>query len=108
VGAVPATRQAGRRRLTPDEEERIIEAYLRGDPVAEIAARHGVSVSTIYDVLYRRGIMPSMRRRRRVTPDEEAEILRLRMEGLGVTEIARRLGRSPSTIHAVLKRRGLA
>ena len=96
-----------RRRLTPDEEERSIEEYLRGDPVTAIAKRHGVSISTVYDVLYRHGVLPSRRRRRRVTPDEEEEIVRLRMEGLGIREIARRVGRSPSTVHAVLARRGL-
>lgn len=85
--------------------------------VAEAALAAGVSVRTAYKWLarYRAGGERALRDRssaparcpRRTDEDTVARILELRRERLSGPRIARRLGLAPSTVGAVLRRRGL-
>ena len=96
-----------RKSLASGEEEEIVREYLGGVPVIEIVAKHGISPMTLYAILYRHGIKPYRKGtgpKRRLTEEEIREIIRLRAEGAGIPEIARRLKRSVSTVYTVLVR----
>ncbi len=84
------------------------ELYESGLPVREIARRLGLSSpECIYAVVEARRRGP-YRRRARVTPEVEEEVVRLRLEGLSMPRIAERVGISVGSVYRVLKRRGLA
>ena len=98
------------KRLPPEKEEEIIRLYNEGVPVIEIADRLGVSTSTIYTVLWRRGIRPSRRRGRRtkiITPEEEEEIVREYLSGMPIHAIVSKHGISTTTLYRILKKRGV-
>lgn len=63
------------RRLTPEEEDALIEAYQAWDPteqgVQEFADEQAVSKQTVYSVLRRRGIAPKERQRPGAAPMDD-------------------------------------
>jgi DNA-binding NarL/FixJ family response regulator len=86
---------------------RLRELYESGVPVRRIMEELGLgSPECIYALVgkRRRG---GYSRRGRVTPEVEAEVVRLRREGLTVTEIAGKVGLSVGSVHRILKKHGL-
>ncbi len=108
-----------RSRLGPDQVDEMVRLREHGWGVERLAARYGVSRGLIGWLCLREGADPpnplplrppptapvEMRRGNHVvrlyTAAEDARLLALEAEGLTVTEIARRLGRSR---HSVLAR----
>ena len=89
----------GRRR----QHDRIVERYVRGDQVTEIAVIEGVCVKTVRNVARRRGL-PSRH------PDQTARnrrILSRYSSGEPVREIASGEGVTPAWVRALAKRGGL-
>lgn len=105
-----------RRRLSEAEIARIVELREAGWGYARIAAEMGCSANTITWHCLRHAADPPrpgrcwagvkgpavMRRGnhvvRRYTPEEDERLLAMEQEGLGVCEIARRLGRKPNSV----------
>jgi len=111
-GAMRRKRRKGRFNI--EECLDVIEKLYRdGVPVKEIAERCGYSMGTVYRALERLEAMGRIKRRkgrrktRRLTEEELKIIKKLYELGASVYEIAKRLGRHPSTIHYALKRLGL-
>ena len=72
--------------------KRVLEAFENGETHTQIAERMGMNRNTVkMDIMYARGGKPIVRRRG-VTEDDNAEIIRLRNEGLTYREIAREMG----------------
>lgn len=95
-------RQAGvaqrRPRLTREQEQSIVDAYLADVPMAEI----GRDNSTVYNVLRRRGLRPQRYRDRSWLPAAR----RMLAEGMSVTRIARELELHWSTVAKALREAG--
>jgi IS30 family transposase len=88
--------------FTVDELEKIKELHLKGVSLVEI----GKILNRNPEVLGRKikELFPDSDRKVQipVSPEEETEIIRLYKEGVGVTEITRRLKRSPTAISRVI------
>ena len=88
----------------------IARLYEEGVPVKKIVERLGLSYSLVYRVIDEAGVMKRTRPRRpgrRLTEEEQRLIIEMWRSGAGLAEIARRLGRSRSTVWRVLKRSGV-
>ncbi len=89
---------------------KVVTMYIEGRSVKEIAEELGISMSTIYRLLNKRGVKLRRRRYRskgRLSEEELEEIKRMYLEGKTIYTIAKSLGRPPSTIYYALKRLGL-
>lgn len=97
-------RQA-QRRLKPAEVDELLVAYGSGELVHEIAARFGVSRTTVIGHVTRQGA----RHRRDCdwTPEELAAAARLYAEGRSLAEVGRRFGVDKSTVSNRFRRAGL-
>src|SRR6266545_7292228 len=105
----PRMRSRGRPSVARREErQRFWRAIAAGSSSEEAAAAAGVSVPVGVRWLRESGGMPPLSLRptssRYLSFSEREEIALLRAGGAGVREIARRLGRSPSTISRELRR----
>jgi transposase, IS30 family len=94
--------------LCPADRERVLERLRAGDPVVEIAAAFDVGYMTVYRVrdhaaLVGRRVWHSGWR---LSYEERAQIAARVELGHGVREIARVLGRSPSTVSREIARNG--
>jgi transposase len=91
-----------------EERQRFWRAIARGVSSEEAAAAAGVSTAVGVRWFREGGGMPSLNPRptssRYLSFNEREEIALLRARDAGVREIARRLGRSPSTISRELRR----
>lgn len=104
------------KRLSDADKELLVAMRERGEKCAAIAARLGVSVSTVRDWCLKLAVEPPnppplwdrikgplVQRRgdhivRRFTPDEDAELTKLAVEGHRIAQIARRMGRHKRSI----------
>ncbi|WP_287994254.1 helix-turn-helix domain-containing protein [Acidiphilium sp.] len=104
--------------LTDQQIDTAIDLRLKARSVPQIAARLGVKPNTIDYHLRRLGVFPPGWRHkgpkqapayqrgtvavRPFTPEEDAMIERLDLEGLGISAIGRQLGRKPNSVRARL------
>jgi predicted transcriptional regulator len=82
----------------------IVEQYISGRTLSEIAKEKGCCITTISNILKKLEI-PT--RRHKIPPEKEEEIIKFRQEGLTVREIAKRLGCSHGVIYRVCKQNNL-
>jgi len=90
-----STRQV-QRRLRPSEIDQLLAAYLAGDLVRDIAARFGLSRTTVIGHVTRRGL--PHRADNDWTPDELAAAASLYAAGHSLAEVGLRLGVNASTV----------
>jgi len=98
-----------RRRLSRQQLADVWERWCGGEPLETIAAALQVSASGVFGEIQRRGGIPpgpAIRRATALTLEERRVIERGRDAGLAIRELARILGRSPSTISRELGRHG--
>jgi transposase, IS30 family len=99
-----------RRRFTPKQKAELWERWTSGQCIADIArALERRNKSGVYRVLaLSGGITPAARRRAPMAlrPEEREEISRGIVAGWSIRRIARRLGRSPSTVSREVSRNG--
>ncbi|HEX7785716.1 MAG TPA: IS30 family transposase [Methylomirabilota bacterium] len=98
-----------RRRFTPEERAALWRGWKSGLTLSEIAEGLNRRAASVLAVLRRDGgFEPRTRRRasRSLQSTEREEISRCLAADLGVNEIARRLGRAPSTVSREIRRNG--
>jgi transposase len=88
-------RQA-QRHLKPDDIEDLLAAYRAGDLVRDIAARFGVSRTTVIGHVTRGGLQ--RRRDGAWTPSELAEAARMYAEGRSLAEVGEHFGVDKGTV----------
>ena len=99
----------GRPGLSKTEKADFWERWTRGESLSEIARALAKNPGSIHGVLRGKGgIAPVPRKRSQaaLTATEREEISRQIAVGFGVREIARAIGRSPSTVSRELTRNG--
>ena len=86
-----------------------MDMYYRGAIDREIADSVGVTKCTIWRWRKKRGLTSNSitRRGERVGKDETEEIAKLRLQGMGIAEIAKVLGRATLTVERQLSKVGL-
>lgn len=100
----PASRQA-QRRLKPNEIDELLAAYLAGDLVREIAARHRVSRTTVIGYVTRRGL--PRRSEHGWTTSELSRAAALYADGSSLATVGAHFGIDASTVAKRLRRAGV-
>jgi len=96
--------RGGKRKLTREQEDRIIQAYRANQTVGSICDDFGVSKQLVYPTLRRRGIEPD----RAALRLDESEIVRYyTQERMTTVEIAAHLAVSAQTVTRALLRNGV-
>ena len=90
--------------LTAAEVDRLVDDYLDGTTVNELADRYGVHRATVSAHLTRRGVQ---RRRPGLGVEEAAEAAKLHLGGISMRAIARTMGVDRKAIRAVLVQAGI-
>jgi transposase len=97
----PGPRRQIQRRLKPDEIDQLLIAYLAGDLVADIAARFGVSRTTVLGHVGRRGLP---RRRDGWTNQQLRAAADLYAQGASLVAVGHRFGVDASTVRNRFRR----
>lgn len=90
--------------LTASEVDRLVDDYLGGTTVNELADRYGVHRATVSAHLTRRG---AQRRRPGLGVEEAAEAVKLHLGGISMRAIARTMGVDRKAIRVVLVQAGI-
>lgn len=117
MGAGVTAGVPNRRKLTADQAQQIAELRERGWSYGRLAVKFGVSAGAIHYQCLKQGaftprtkgkmayqdMVPVIhasdgRTQRRFTPEQDAELLRLSMEGKKVREICEITGRAPTSV----------
>ncbi|MDR0593577.1 MAG: helix-turn-helix domain-containing protein [Bifidobacteriaceae bacterium] len=88
--------------LKDQDSARLIEGYLSGKTVYELAAEFGVTRQTVTGHLKRRGVAMRLKG---IAESDRAEVARLRGEGMSYARIGEKLGVDPSTVQRFHVRR---
>jgi transposase-like protein len=94
------------RRLTQAQVKDLIEAYLLGATIKDLAAEHDIHRVTVMDHL-RRNEIPRRSDSIRWTPEQLVEVSDLYREGNSIRVLGERYGLDPSTVAKRLKRAGV-
>ncbi len=102
--AVRVRRQTATR-LSEHQVAALVETYLAGATIYELAARFGINRATVSAHLHRQGVAV---RRQGLDDEGVAHAVRLYEEGWSCARIGDRLGVDPTTIWTAFKFRGIA
>lgn len=82
----------------------ILEAYARGDKVADIATLHGYSVAGVHGLAHKSGVPWGGQGRKRAPrhPDRDAILIGLRESGLKYEAIAAEMGITKQRVYQIL------
>ena len=96
-------------RFTSEQEQEAATMYLGGASTYDVAKHYGVSRNAIKMLLRRQNVTVRSRGRCSTQPIEKVavEVVRLRLEGVRVRDIARRLKVTDSTVSEILLQQGL-
>lgn len=92
------------RRLMPGDIARLIESYLEGATLDDLASYYSVNRTTVSTILQRVGVR---RRDKRLSSNDVEEVIRLYESGCSLSEVAGQLKVSPNTIRNHLLRAGV-
>lgn len=98
-----------KRRLSPEQERAMLDAYRADEPMSEILQRFGCTQSAFYQVRNRYGVPARERewRSRLFSPDQERAIAAEYQGGSSLSDLARQYGTHLETIRKLLRRRGV-
>lgn len=91
-------------RLSDRQIAALVDEYLAGATVYELAARFGIHRVTVSTHLHRQGVTL---RRQGLDTEGVAQAIRLYQDGLSVARIGDRLGIDPTTVWTALKNQGI-
>lgn len=104
--------QGGIKRSTEEDKERILDLYTAGVPITEIAVQVGLNKKTIFYWLRKFGVKPDVKdtvnARKRLTPEQIEEIIKLYKEGMAVADIRDTTGATIDTIYRHTRKLGLS
>ena len=93
------------RRLTADEIDELLEAYMNGEPIRDIAFRHGVHRTTVIGHVTRRGLP---RRSEQAWTDQELRTAaRLYASGKSLAAVGQHFGIDAATVANRFRRAGV-
>jgi len=102
--AVPRTPKRVFRRLEPNKVAQLVQGYVGGLHIDELASQFQINKSTVIGHLDRAGVA---RRWRKLQPVDVQEAKRLYASGLSLANVAGRFGVHASTVHSVLRKAGV-
>jgi len=102
--AVPRTPKRVFQRLEPKEAAELVQGYVGGLRVDELASKFQINRSTVISHLDRAGVP---RRWRKLQPADVQEAGRLYASGLSLANVASRFGVHASTVHSALRKAGV-
>jgi len=105
VSALPPTSYRMTRRLTPDEQEQVLELYRIGTSTYQLARQFKTDRHTITGHLRRGGV--TLRSRQKLTPQLTEQAKQLYAEGQSLATIGKQIGLTPTAIGDALKREGV-
>ncbi|MGV9676459.1 helix-turn-helix domain-containing protein [Nocardia sp. NPDC003482] len=94
-----------RRRLSPQTQAQIVEAYEAGTPTTELARQFGVAKSGILKLLKDNGV--EMRRQPMTMEEVDLAVKLYQEEKLSLLAVGQKLGKPKGTIRDVLLGRGV-
>lgn len=99
-----------RRAFDSQTEAAVVDDYLAGMPLADLSAKYKSGQYAIRSAVKRAGhkLRDHGAQRRRVSKDEEKEILRLYEAGLSQTQVGLRVGAHQTVVSAILRRNDIA
>lgn len=101
----PDTVRQLQRRLTTDEIDELLEAYVAGEPIRDIAARHGIHRTTVIGHVTRRGLP---RRSDHSWSDQELQTAAdLYAAGQSLATVGRDVGIDAATVANRFRRAGV-
>ena len=92
------------RRLRTTDIARLVDAYLSGATLKELAAVHGINLTTVSSILERAQVR---QRGRRLSSNDVEEAIHLYQSGQSLSVVSSRFKVSPDTIRHHLSRAGL-
>jgi DNA-directed RNA polymerase specialized sigma subunit len=95
------------RRLQGAEIQQLVQEYLRGSTVPELAQRYEINRSTVLEHLKRQNV-PRRANVRKLTDEQVVEAAALYASGLSTIKVGDRFGVNAETIRRELKRAGFA
>lgn len=102
VREVSTTRRL--RRLKPGDVARLIQSYLEGATLGDLASHYSVNRTTVSNILRRAGVR---RFDRRLSSNDVEEVIQLYGSGQSLSDVAYQLKVSPNTIRNHLLRAGV-
>ena len=99
--AVPRTPKSVFRRLEPNKVAQLVQGYVGGLRVDELASQFQVNKSTVIGHLDRAGVA---RRWRKLQPADVQEARRLYESGLSLAKVAGHFGVHASTVYSALRK----
>lgn len=94
-----------RRRLSPQEIEKVVTRYKAGQPITLLSQEYGISRPGLREILRDEGVAF---RRRGMAPEEANRAVRLYESGLTIVQVVARVGYSYSVVCRMLHKRGVA
>lgn len=103
-----AGHNAGRYKLTKQQQRRIIRLYGEEWPLSRLARRYSCSIATIRDILRRAGVALTRRgnRHRPWTESQIKEMVNLHRDGISQEKIGRKFKTNQTTVSKLLRRAG--
>jgi hypothetical protein len=92
------------RRLGPDQVTELIQGYIDGQPVDELASRFQVNQSTVQKHARRHGLP---RRSPRLGPRQSEEAARLYLAGQSLAKLSEHFGVATDTVALALRKSGI-
>jgi DNA-directed RNA polymerase specialized sigma24 family protein len=92
------------RRLRSDQVDELVESYLAGSTLKEVAQQFGIYRTTVSELLEARGIE---RRYCSLTTEEIDQAVKLYHSGLSLVDVGKALGLNQSTVWSAMKDRGV-
>lgn len=94
------------RKTTPEQDAEIVRLYQEGYSAPRIGAMYEIHPGSIRTRVREAGNQPRSKGERPLTPEETAEVLRLRVDGHGVVEIGKSLGIGYTRVRRCLRDNG--
>jgi DNA-directed RNA polymerase specialized sigma24 family protein len=99
-------------RLTDEQEQAVIARYVAGESTGALGTEYGVSHQAICNILRRNKVQPRTIAmghllRRKLNPQQEAELCQRYIAAPGIEKLAAEFGLNKVTLYNILRRNGI-